>query len=72
MRGIVAIVSVDCPEPQFTARRRRESLNVEFDALTAGLTDRLLTAFLAGHPDEAHAIARHLEAPPVIDPKTGG
>ena len=45
--------------------------NVEFDRLTAALTDCLLTAFLAAHPDEARMIARHLEAPPTIDPKTG-
>ena len=45
--------------------------NQEFDRLTAGLTDRLLTAFLAAHPDEASSIARNLDAPRSIDPKTG-
>jgi DNA gyrase subunit B len=69
--GIAAIVSVDCPEPQFNNATKERALNVEFEALTAGLTDRLLMAFLAAHPDEARAIADHLEAPPHIDPKTG-
>lgn len=69
--GLVAIVSADSANPHFAGSTKERVANEEFDALTAALTDRLLAAFLAEHPDEADAIARHLEAPPTIDPKTG-
>ena len=69
--GIVAIVSVDSPDPCYNSATKDKVNNDEFDRLTAALSDRLLTAFLAAHPDEARAIAEHLEAPPTIDPKTG-
>ena len=70
--GIVAIISVESPDPRYYSSTRDRVNNVEFDRLTAALTDRLLTAFLAAHPDEARAIAQHLQAPPTtIDPNTG-
>ena len=70
--GIVAIISVESPDPRYYSAPRDRVNNVEFDRLTAALTDRLLTAFLAAHPDEARAIAQHLQAPPTtIDPNTG-
>ena len=69
--GLAAIVSVDSADPRFVGSARGRVANQEFDRLTAGLTDRLLTAFLAAHPDEASSIARNLDAPRSIDPKTG-
>ena len=69
--GLVAIISAESPDPRYYGATKDRVNNVEFDRLTAALTDRLLTAFLAEHPDEARAIARHLQAPPTIDPKTG-
>ena len=69
--GIVAILSIESPDPCYYGATKDRVNNVEFDRLTAALTDRLLTAFLAAHPDEARLIAEHLEAPPTIDPKTG-
>jgi DNA gyrase subunit B len=69
--GIVAIISVESRDPHYALSTKDRVFNEEFDALTAALTDRLLTAFIAEHPDEARTIARHLQSPPTIDPKTG-
>ena len=69
--GIVAIVSAESTNPYYGGSTKDRVNNEEFDRLTAALTDRLLTAFLAAHPDEARMIAEHLKAPPTIDPKTG-
>ena len=69
--GIVAIISVQSPDPQYNGSTKDRLNSIEFDGLTAALTDRLLTAFLAAHPEEARAIAEHLQAPPTVNPKTG-
>jgi DNA gyrase subunit B len=69
--GLLGVVAVDLPDPQFSGMLREKLNNVEAADLVGALTRDLVEAFFRQRPDEGELILEHVLDSRPVDPKTG-